>query len=200
MTSAEKAEDIGPLLQELAALIAVVRQEISGEELPESLVATQLEEIVSRLAPEEVASFTFEKRIGEGKFLAIGALGGTSLSILAGLLIHPGTFGLAIWKLRRLLYWDKYWRPHVIGLYVQLDGVDAQVFEAIHFLESQWVIRNFEAYEAGRLESAFGKEAPMPERIVEATGIDTTDVLAVLTRLQAARVVRSDGVRYWIPL
>lgn len=188
------------VLGELASLVTLARSQAGAVTLPESLVVTQLEEILTRLEPQEVKTFTIEKRIGEGQFLAIGALGSTTLSILAGLLVHPGAFALAAWKLRRLLYWDKFWRPHVIGLFVQLDGIDAQVFEAVHHLESAWVIRNFDAYEGRQYEAAFGTEAPTPDRIVETTGLNAGEVLAAITRLEAAQVLRSDGVRYWIPL
>ena len=169
--------------------------EVSGRALPLWLIEAQLQVIEDRLT---AAGTVLERRIGEGKFLAIGALATVSASIALGMLIHPSAVAAAAWKFRRLLYLDRDWRPHIIAIYVELEGVDRDVFEAIHWLSLEPFVVNFDKYESEDFASAFGVEAPDLPRVVTRVELDVAAVSEAIARLVRAEVLKTDGRRYWI--
>lgn len=185
----------------LVDVVTSVQQSQSGHALPRWQIQAQIEAIFASFDDEHRDEDGLSKRIGEGRFLAVGTIGTVSLAIIAGLLIHPGAYLAAAWKVKRLLYWDRQWRPHVIALYTKLDGVEAEVFEAVHQLESELIIINFERYEAEDFESALGREAPTFERIADELPEHSHSLLAsTISSLVTRQILKQDGERYWIAL
>lgn len=183
--------------ESLSDLVARYQVAVAGKAVAPWLIEAQLQAVDDRLEKEAVDLY---RRVGEGRFLAIGTIAAMSLSIALGLLIHPGAILAAAWKLRRLLYFDRDWRPQVVALYVTLDGTDRQVFEAVHWLCMELIVVNFERYEAEDFANAYGTDAPGLQRIIDRLDIEATEVSKSLVRLLRSEVLRSDGSRYWIPL
>lgn len=179
----------------LVEAIVQFQEQSGGRSLAPWLVEAQLQVIDDRLISDGIV---LERRIGEGRFLAIGAIAAVSFSIALGLLVHPAALLAAGWKLRRFLYLDRDWRPHIIAIYIQLDGVDRAVFEAIHWLSLEPLITDFERFEAEDFAHAFGVEAPDLERVAERVDASSAEIASSLTGLIRSEVVKTDGRRYWI--
>jgi len=179
----------------LVEAVVQFQQQLSGRSLAPWLIEAQLQIIDDRLISRGVV---LERRLGEGRFLAIGAIATISFSIALGLLVHPSALLAAGWKLRRFLYLDRDWRPHIIAIYVQLEGIDRAVFEAIHWLSLEPLVTDFERFEAEDFAHAFGVEAPDLNRVVERVGGEDAEIASSMARLVRSEVLKSDGHRYWI--
>ncbi|MEB2526672.1 hypothetical protein [Kocuria rosea] len=182
-------------LSNLVALLQTRRREGGAPEIPDWMVEAHLIEVISTPA----TGGAMKKRIGEGEFVALGLIGTVSLSLIAGFLAHPAAFVLPAWKLKRLLYWDRDWRPHLLTLYARLKGNEAIVFEAVHDISTRAVIVNYDALEARDFENAYGTEAPTISEIeAKVAGITSSDLPKVLLKLHSRGILKSDGTRYWI--
>lgn len=198
MTNEEVPRDAQFALPDAILHAVEAHYEHLGTGVPRWQLVAQLEAIDQGLATEERYS-SLSRRIGERRFLALGTLGVTSLSILAGLLVNPLALGAAAWKLRRLLYWDREWRPKVIALYADLDGVQGDVFEAVHDLESNAVVVNFDALYERRFDDAYGTVAPTSGDIHQLLSEYERHVIdETLALLAKSQILKTDGERYWI--
>lgn len=189
--------DGAPQPLDLAAAVTEIqsrRNREVAEQVPDWLIEAHLRSV---LDPTTTTGLT--KRIGKGKFFAVGLVGGAFLSVLGGFLMHPAAFLLPLWKLKRLLYFDREWRPRLLTVYVQLDGDDALVFEAIHDLGTRAVILNYDALEARDFENAYGTDAPTLGEIQEQVDrLSAEEVGAIALNLLSRGILRTDGERFWI--
>lgn len=188
------SEDDG--VDELIEYIAASQSESLGFAMNHWIIEAQLEEIEAGLSSD--GDVALQRRIGEGRFLAIGAIATVSLSIAVGIMIHPTAFAAAAWKFRRLLYFDRNWRPKVIALFVQLVGVERDVFEAVHWLSLEAIVTNYERYEAEDFVKGMGTEAPVFAQIAAKLEYPDESIATALSKLVRTEVLRSDGSRYWI--
>jgi hypothetical protein len=82
----------------------------------------------------------------------------------------------------------------VLAVYVRLEGVDRDVFEAIHELQSRWVVTNFDALEARQFDQAYARVAPSAAEVRDLVGSDSSEIGESLARLVEQRVVAyTDG-------
>lgn len=191
--SAELRSDYG-----LVAEILDYQYKTSQFSIDSWRVEAQLEAI-DRALGSAGSAHGLQKRVGDRKFVAIGLAGTMALSIVGGLLVHPGAYLAPAWKLTRMLRWDRGWRPTVIRLYERLEGVEGDVFEAVHHLESAAVVTNFDALAARDFENAYGTVAPTARDVADLLPhVARDDVHDSLAALYARQVLRSDGKTFWI--
>ncbi len=171
------------------------RRALGGLPLDDRLVSAHLSAVLGDPGP----SNGLLKRVGDGRFLAVGLLGTVGIGLLGGFLTHPVALALPLWKLKRLLYLDREWRPHLLTLYIQLEGGEARVFEAVHALNTKAVVVNYASLEARDFRDAFGTEAPSADDIIsEVADLPEESVSKILASLVTREILRCDGSSYWI--
>jgi hypothetical protein len=192
----------GGLRIELDALLEIVRSETSSPLDPDdlSLAEGHLRDVLGDSEARATPMPGLGRRIGEGRYLAVGALGALGLSIILGPVLHVLAAGTALGSARRLLRWDRSWRPQVIAIYARLEGVQRDVFEAIHEAQNEWIVVNYDALEEGQYSNAYGRVAPTATDVAmrltgRASEVDVREALAVLAR---RGILDTDGSGYWI--
>ncbi len=193
----------GGLLLDVDELLAVVGPAPAGRDdaAERELVESHLRSVLAASSAASTADWIgVERRIGDGRWLAVGDLGGLGLAIVLGPLLHLVAAGPAVRSMRRLLRFDSGWRPRVITLYARLEGLDRDVFEAVHDLQNRWLIVNFDALADRNYEHAFGQVAPTAHDLIAAVAPrgDPEATAAALQRLTYRGILKSDGERYWI--
>lgn len=98
-------------------------------------------------------------------FINATALGSVTVGILLGVLTHGAWWAVSATSLKKLLRFDANWRPHFVTVYLKANGAERLVLDVVHEKQTQWVITNFDAYETGQLQEAFGKVAPTLDEI-----------------------------------
>ena len=186
--------DVAQAVDSLVEAIQDRRRSVNAAEVPGWLVSAHLAHVLM----ETGATPALRKRIGEGRFVAFGLLASVGLSLMGGFLIHPAAASFPLWKLKRLLYWDRTWRPHLLALYVQLEGDDALVFEAVHFLATRAIVVNYDAIAARNFDDAFGTDPPTADQVVSAVALESERVHRAIHRLLAVGVLKSDGASFRI--
>ena len=139
-------------------------------------------------------------RVGEGRYVAVGALSRLGVMVILGPVLHVVAAGAALSGARRLLEFDRNWRPRVVTLYAQLEGREREVFEVVHAAQNAWVVVNYDAEAQGRFNDMYGRVAPTPVDVATGCGgsMSESDVRDVLAELHRRRILDSDGGRYWI--
>jgi hypothetical protein len=186
----------------LDELLEVVQKASLGGLSPQDveLAEVQLRDTLLASALAAAPAGRARRRVGEGKYLAVGAIGRLGLSVVLGPVLHLVAAGTALSSVRRLLKVDRDWRPRVVALYVCLDGLDRDVFEAIHAAQNEWLIVNYDAIAIDRYSEAFGRVAPTAAEVTSRL-IPRADEAAVgrtLADLVSRGILDSDGSQYWI--
>jgi hypothetical protein len=164
------------------------------------LIEAHFEWLLSAFEPGGVSLPALERRVGVGKFLAIGTLTSAGLGIAAGFLLHPAAVAGPALRLRKLLYLDRTLRPRIVTLYAELSGPDAVVFEAIHDLSLRVLVTDYDALAVGHFESAFGRVAPSMEDLQNhvSRSLDAVEVGNAVIRLRERGILRTESGHVWI--
>jgi hypothetical protein len=188
---------------DLEALVEVLHREskagLDANDL--ELAEAQLRDVLRASAMVKVPVQPRERRrIGKGRYLAVGALGRVGLSIVLGPVLHVVAAGSALSSVRQLLKVDRDWRPRVVAIYARLDGLDRNVFEAIHEAQNEWIITNYDAIAQRQYSQAFGQVAPTASDVVARLSANPSEarVRSVLANLVSRGILDTDGLRYWI--
>lgn len=99
------------------------------------------------------------------RYINTSALGSVTLGILLGMLTHGAWWALSATSFKKLLRFDANWRPHFVTIYLKADGDERLVLDVVHEKQTQWVVTNFNSYETGHFQEAFGKVAPTLDEI-----------------------------------
>jgi hypothetical protein len=187
---------------EIPALLEVLAQEpnasLSSDDIEvatEHLRKILAESVADNPRPERRAA-----RIGEGRYVAVGALSRLGVTVILGPVLHVVAAGAALSSARSLLEFDRKWRPRVVTLYARLDGREREVFEVVHAAQNAWVIVNYDAEAQSRFNEVYGHVAPTPGEIASGCmgRMSESEVRDVLAELHRRRILDSDGTRYWI--
>jgi hypothetical protein len=187
--------DLGGLLEILngESPVALVEEDVK-------LAEAQLHDTLGASAASAPPAQQLRGRIGAGKYLAVGSLGRLGLTVVLGPMFHLVAAGTALSSVRRLLKFDRDWRPSVVAIYAQLEGLERDVFETIHEAQNEWIVVNYDAVEERRYSEAFGRVAPTAAEVARrlSSRANEGDLLSVLTDLLGRRILDTDGSRYWI--
>jgi hypothetical protein len=190
---------------QLDQLIGVLQRAAGVLGDDDELVAREHLSTVLARAEADVAPPTLERRIGGGRFLAVGSLSRLGLGVVLGPLLHAVGTGVAISSAIKLLRFDAQLRPRVLALYARLEGVDRQIFEAVHEIQSQYVVVNFDALGSDRPATAFGRRSATLREIVQLIESgeypEIPGAVAIADaagRLVARGILRTDGATFAI--
>jgi hypothetical protein len=178
-----------------------------ADELGRGLDTTERDEVETHIAGVLRHSMTsfgspfgLSRRVGDGRYLAVGDLGSLGLAVLLGPIAHLLAAGTALKSAGRLITFDRERRPRVVAIYARLTGVEREVFETVHSLQNEWIVTNYDALDAMDYDRAFGQVAPTFSALAGAIGParSAEDIVAAVSNLTARRVLATDGARYWI--
>jgi hypothetical protein len=133
---------------------------------------------------------------GSGRFFNIGAPAKVLVGfVLAAFLGAPAHLA----SLKALIRFDRQRMPHLITVFRQLDGIERDVFDALHTEFARWVVVNYDyVRDPHQQGNAYGHIWPTAEQVAEVLDRSLVDIQGALIQLQEDGVVRVDNGRWAI--
>jgi len=135
--------------------------------------------------------------VGSGRFFNVGASAKTLVGFaIAMFLGHPKQ---AVVGLKSLVKFDGRLRPHLITIFAELEGLQRDVFDALHRGWKEWVVVNYDFQnDPDKQDHAYGHVWPTTAEITAMVGKDPAEIATALAQLLEEGIVKVEDGRWAI--